>query len=100
MEEVTRWKFPENIKFEEVSEYLGKFKHVDASGKIIFDLTGTLNIHSSFIGFMIHAKHMSIQNGGTLSLMLSYTAERILTMLNIIDYFIPAEVVIIDKKSA
>lgn len=100
MEGVTCWTFSENIKFEEVSEYLDRFKHVDASGKIVFDLSKTLSIHSAFIGFMIHAKHTTIRNGGNLTLLLSYTVERILVMLNIMDFFAPAEIVTIDKKTA
>ncbi|HOO72461.1 MAG TPA: hypothetical protein PK926_11935 [Spirochaetota bacterium] len=100
MEEAIRWTFPENIKFEEVSDYLDRFKHIDASQKIIFDLTDTINIHSSFIGFMINAKHLTVRNGGSLTLRLSFTVERILTMLNIIDYFLPEVVTEIDKKSA
>jgi hypothetical protein len=100
MEEIIRWSFPENIKFEEVADYLDRFKHVDHRAKIVFDLQKTVNIHSSFIGFMINAKQLTVRNGGTLTLVLSYTTERILTMLNIIEYFTPGIVVHMDKKSA
>ncbi len=84
-----KWVFPEQIKFEEVSLYLQKFEKRDHNSKIIFDLTKTKDIHSSFIGFLIHAKHNISQECGSLVLLLSFTAEKIFTMLNILDYFLP-----------
>ena len=100
MDNKITWTFPKNINFDEVSEYLNQFKHIDSSAKIIFDLRKTVNIHSSFIGFMIHTKHNVVKHGGTLTLLLSFTTQRILTMLNIIDYFTPEVVTAPAKKSA
>lgn len=100
MDDKIIWTFPEDIQLEEVSEYLNRFKTVDASKEIVFDLKKTLNIHSSFVGFMIHAKNAILKKGGSLKLELSFTTERILTMLNIIDFFKPEDKSIITKKSA
>lgn len=94
------WLFPESIKFESVADYMQHFEQVDTSAHITFDLSDTTTIHSSFIGFLIHVKHMTQQNGGKLSLVLSFTAERILIMLNILDYFAPEISTLINRKTA
>ena len=94
-----KWKFPENIKFDAISEYLHKFDDINRGNNIVFDLTGTRNLHSSFIGFLIHVKHNLKKRGGNLSLQLSFTVEKILIMLNVMEYFSPDTVTIFNKKS-
>ena len=100
MDNSKKWIFPEKISFEEVSEFVENFKRHDYSKKLIFDLRNTETIHSSFIGFLINAKHNINKKNGELVLHLSYTVARILIMLNIIDYFSPEIIVQVDKKSA
>lgn len=84
--ESCRFTFPRDISFEEVPLYMENFDKT-ARGNVIFDLTMTESLHSSFLGFMIHA-HRSIQKrGGTLLLLPSDTVEKLLLMMNLSDYF-------------
>jgi len=100
MEQETKWIFPDNIKFDEVPQYVERLKEHDLNKRIIFDLSETVNMHSSFIGFLIHARYNIKNDGGTLLLHLSFTVEKILTMLNILDYFSPETITILKKKTA
>ena len=93
------WSFPKNISIENVSEYVERLKQVPADGEFTFDLRNTVKIHSSFIGFLIHAKHNLNKSGGRLTLLLSSTVERILIMLKIVDHFSP-DIVTPVKKTA
>ncbi len=94
------WTFPEDIKFEDVSSFSDRLEREMGEKNIIFDLTSTLNMHSSFIGFLIHAKHLLAMNGNNLLLRISFTVEKILIMLNIMEYFTPDTVTVFNKKSA
>ena len=85
--ENNRWVFPRNISFESVAEYNQLFESLQHPADLTFDLTQTENMHSSYIGFLIHAKHSLNKKGASLSLILSFTAEKILTMLNIVEHF-------------
>jgi len=88
------WIFPKSVSIEEVSEYVERLKNIKASEVVTFDLSKTVNIHSSFIGFLIHAKHHINKNG------LSLTVEKILIMLDIIEYFSPQIDTSFNKKTA
>ena len=94
------WIFPKSVSIEEVSEYVERLKNIKASEVVTFDLSKTVNIHSSFIGFLIHAKHHINKNGGRLVLLLSLTVEKILIMLDIIEYFSPQIDTSFNKKTA
>jgi predicted DNA-binding ArsR family transcriptional regulator len=94
------WIFPKSVSIEEVSEYVERLKNIKASEVVTFDLSKTVNIHSSFIGFLIHAKHHINKNGGRLVLLLSLTVEKILIMLDIIEYFSPEIDTSFNKKTA
>jgi anti-anti-sigma regulatory factor len=100
MEDKVAWAFPPRISLDDVPGYLEKLKQLDMSGTVYFDLTDTVTIHSSFIGFLIHAKHTIRGNGGRLILQLSTTIEKILSRLNIADYFIPEGDAPSDRKTA
>lgn len=100
MEDTVTWSFPTNIKFDEVAEYLETFKKIDSSGTVIFDLSDTLNIHSSFIGFLIHAKNIIESKNGSMLLHLSFTVQRTLGLMNVRDYFYPEIITFFTKKSA
>jgi len=85
--ENNRWVFPKNISLESVADYSQLFEGLINPGDLIFDLSQTENMHSSYIGFLIHAKHILNKKGAALKLILSFTSEKILTMLNILDHF-------------
>lgn len=99
MEDYRSWVFPEHINMEDVPIYIEKFKAIPSGMAITFDLRNTTRIHSSFVGFLIHAKHHVSKNEGRLVLMLSLTIEKILVMLNVFDYF-ASEIRPSVKKSA
>ncbi|MFH0974306.1 MAG: STAS domain-containing protein [Spirochaetota bacterium] len=71
------WSFPLHIAFEMVSLYSKSFEEVPYNQNIIFDLTGTKNIHSSFIGFLINAKQRIKKEGGKLELYISPELEKL-----------------------
>jgi hypothetical protein len=100
MEDYSSWEFPKSINIEEVSEYIEKLKYIEQGETVTFDLSKTVNIHSSFIGFLLHAKHSIHKNEGKLVLILSLTVEKILIMLNIIDYFATEISAPLSKKTA
>ncbi|HOT45211.1 MAG TPA: hypothetical protein PLM53_12500 [Spirochaetota bacterium] len=100
MDDYKSWNFPKSISIEQVSSYVDRLKYVKPVETITFDLSKTVNIHSSFIGFLLHAKQNIERNGGKLELVLSLTLEKILIMLNIIDYFSPEIITVINQKSA
>ena len=100
MEDYNVWVFPRSITIEEVSEYVERLKKLKIDEVITFDMSNTVNVHSSFIGFLLHAKHHINKNGGKLFLILSLTVEKILIMLNIIEYFSTDIVTSISKKTA
>jgi|GEM_PF-680583 len=87
-----KWIFPQQIKFEDVSDYLSYFENENNKNHIIFDLTHTTTIHSAYIGFLLLAKQFVEKNNGTFELKLSYTAAKIFQMLNILDYLAPHSV--------
>ena len=95
-----KWNFPEKIGIIDVTDYVEKAKKFNLSDTIVFDLRNTIDMHSSYIGFLIQMKHLVSKNNGKFVLLLSFTAERILTMLNIIDYFVPNTVTVFKRKSA
>lgn len=100
MDDKVAWSFPPRISLDEVPGYLEKLKGMDMTGTVYFDLTDTVTIHSSFIGFLIHAKHTIRNNGGRLVLELSSTIEKILARLNIADFFTPDNTAPSDRKTA
>jgi hypothetical protein len=100
MDDYKSWNFPKSISMEQVSSYVDQLKYVKPVETVTFDLSKTVNVHSSFIGFLLHAKQNIERNGGKLELILSLTLEKILIMLNIIDYFTPGIITVINQKSA
>ena len=65
------WTFPLQIDFEKVTQYINRFEEQKYNNKIIFDLSKTTYIHSSFIGFLIHAKLKIEKEGGILQILIS-----------------------------
>jgi hypothetical protein len=100
MDDMKIWKFSKSIKPEEVSEYLEQLLLIKPGSYLTFDLSETINIHSNFIGFLIHAKHHVEKAGGKLSIILSLTVEKILVMLNIREYFSSDIMTSLNQKTA
>lgn len=90
------WKFPAIIEFETVPQYSKKFEKLQMDQTLVFDLSNTQSIHSSFVGFLIYAKKQTEKEGGNLSLIISPYLEKIFKMLNI-GNFLPYSCI---KKSA
>ncbi|MDY6934550.1 MAG: hypothetical protein SVZ03_10060 [Spirochaetota bacterium] len=86
MEDNNTWIFPNNIEFETIPEYSKKFSVIPHDKTIIFDLRQTKTTHSSFIGFLIHAKQKIDKEGGILILKTSPSFDKILNMLNVSTY--------------
>ena len=100
MDDIKIWKFSKSINPEEVSEYLDQLAVIAPGTSLMFDLSETVNIHSNFIGFLIHAKHHIEKAGGKLTIILSLTVEKILIMLNIREYFSPDIMTALNRKTA
>jgi len=81
------WTFPENIRYENVPGYLEILKNSSFYKELVLDLSETDILHSSFIGFLIHAKQIIEKNNGKLRIILSKRSERIFHMLNIYNFF-------------
>jgi len=100
MDDTNLWIFPQNIGFKDTASYMERLETLKEDCAITFDLRQTVTIHSSFIGFLIHAKIQANIKHCRLSMLLSMTVERILIMLNVIDFFSPEIICISNKKSA
>lgn len=83
------WVFPEQIGYESVPGYLSSFNEQSGSNEIIFDLSATERIHTSFIGFLLHTKQAACKNKREIKLILSPGARNILHMLNLYDFLVP-----------
>ncbi len=80
------WEFPSKVGIETSHQYLTKLKTISHNSSITFDLSKTESIHSSFVGFLIHAKQAIMKEGGKLVLDISPSLEKIFKMLKINDY--------------
>ena len=82
------WAFPKEIPLEEVPEYSRKFEKINELSILQFDLSQTESIHSSFIGFLIYAKHILSSKGGKLYIIPSPAVAHILHLMNLKDYLL------------
>ncbi len=82
-------KFPEVIDFITASNCISSMGNLDCEGKILFDLSETVSVHSSFIGFLIDVKRKIDHRGGRLSLDLSPFLEKQLNEINLYTHFQP-----------
>lgn len=96
----SKWIFPQNIKFDEVPDFLERLEEYDTRKRVILDLRKTDTVHSSFIGFLIHAKEIIRKSSGELVILPSCPLEKILIMMGLYDYFSPAVITSLRKKSA
>lgn len=87
IQETTKlWTFPETISYENVPGYLSFYMEQKGFSEFIFDLSRTITLHSSFIGFLIHIKQQSHKKNISIKLILSPTAGQILKMLDLHDF--------------
>ena len=81
------WKFPQKITIHETSEYHEIADKLDFTEKIVFDLTDTDAASSSFIGFLININMETSSEGGLLILKSSESINRLLSLLELNDFF-------------
>ncbi len=81
------WRFPEIIKIFDVPEYLQLFIKIKKHKEIVFDMTDTVDINSSFIGFLIYTKEQLKKHGIAYAFLVSPHVEKTFTMLGMEDYF-------------
>ncbi|HPJ37595.1 MAG TPA: STAS domain-containing protein [Spirochaetota bacterium] len=81
------WKFPEEIDFCSVPQYISRLEREKLISNLVFDLTNTKKVHSSFIGFLIFVKNKVEENGGNLTLKTSPSLQKTLMMMNVSEYF-------------
>jgi|GEM_PF-1116819 len=79
--------FPEYIDFETASNYFDKIIRVNFEKKLVFDLTTTREVHSSFIGFLLDIKQKYESNGGHFSLKLSPSLEHLFDQIKLLEHF-------------
>lgn len=85
------WVFPEHIGYESVPGYLSSFnREQSVCSEIIFDLSATEIMHTSFIGFLLHTKQAAWKKNRSIKLILSSDAKNILNMLNLYDFLVSA----------
>ncbi len=100
MKNAILWNFPEIIQFEEVPTYVDRFKRMNTLEDVIFDLSRTKSMHSSFIGFLIHVQDIINRRNQTLHLNFSLDVLRTLAKMNIANFFSSFSIASIEKKSA
>ncbi len=81
------WKFSKDVDFTMAHLCLSKFKSMSHNRTFTIDLSGTEHVHSSFIGFLIHASQILKNEGGELAISISPNLGKIFLMLKILDYF-------------
>ena len=81
------WQFPEIIEIHEVSYYADKY-YTMKSKKIIFDLSKTKYVHSSFIGFLLDIKRNYDNEKKNIQVNFSENVRNIINMLELNEYFI------------
>lgn len=85
----TIWRFPREIDFSLVSQYLKMMEKYNPDHVLVFDLNDTETIHSSFIGFLIHAKEKLEHDGVLLVLEMSPSLRKLMTRMKLSEYFTP-----------
>jgi anti-anti-sigma regulatory factor len=86
-EAVNTISFPDVIEFESATHFSKELQNMNLEDEIVFDLTETTRIHSSFIGFLMHTKYMLEGNGKRLVLRTSPQIDRLFSMLNLTEFF-------------
>lgn len=89
MENVFKMKFPQKIDMFQVPEYISQIERCLDASKIIFDLSETIDVHSSFMGFLLVIRKKIENKGGQLHVEMSPYLCRVMEMLGMADYFSP-----------
>ncbi|TAL30158.1 MAG: anti-sigma factor antagonist [Spirochaetes bacterium] len=84
----TTWSFPREIEFEDATQLSRRIRELSViENTVVFDLSATKHIHSSFVGFLIHTKQYLEAQGMHLILKTSPQIDKILAMLDLASYF-------------
>jgi anti-anti-sigma regulatory factor len=84
----TTWLFPHEIEFQTATELTQRLCDLAGTDNtVIFDLSKTKSVHSSFVGFLIHTKNYLESNGMRLVLRTSPQIDKVLALLNLGSYF-------------
>ena len=81
------WTFPQEIEFWLVPDYLKRIEGSTFKNRIVFDLSETENVHSSFIGFLIFVKQSAEKHRGKLVLKVSPSMKKRSTGLLVDTYW-------------
>lgn len=79
--------FPHTIDFSNAAQYVQAMQGGLIGEVLVLDLSATEVIHSSFIGFLIHAKEEIETAGGRLILKTSPALKKTLKRFNLSGYF-------------
>jgi len=94
------WVFPASIDFEKAALYTKKYREQENRALYFFDLSATIAMHTSFIGFLLSVKHDLDKSGGRLILNTSREIEDLFAKMKLTDYFAASKSVQLLKKTA
>ena len=94
------WVFPPNVDFEMTANCTKRYREQRNKSLYFFDLSDTLSLHSSFVGFLISIKHDLEKTDGRLILNTSHEIDELFTKMKIIEYFSSSKSVKLLKKTA
>jgi anti-anti-sigma regulatory factor len=94
------WVFPQSIDFEKTALYTKKYRDQKNRSIYFFDLSDTMSLHTSFIGFLITVKDDLEKNGGRLIINTSREIEEIFSRMKITDFFMSSKSVEMLRKTA
>ena len=81
------WKFPEQITIFDTEIYHEIDNAINLNDEIVFDLTETNVVPSAFVGYMMDVNKRANNNGGCLQIKASHSMERLLSLLELKDFF-------------
>ena len=94
------WVFPPNVDFEMTASYTKRYREQRNKSLYFFDLSDTISLHSSFVGFLISIKHDLEKTDGHLLLNTSPEVDELFTRMKIFEYFSSSKSVKMLKKTA
>ncbi|MBN1501663.1 MAG: hypothetical protein JW982_16005 [Spirochaetes bacterium] len=81
------WTFPEKISFTDAYTYYSKIESDGFIPQITLDCTQTSEVHASFIGFLITFHEKIQREKGTMMLKCSEYLSKMITEMNLNEYF-------------
>lgn len=94
------WVFPSDVDFEMTANYTKRYREQRNKSLYFFDLSDTVSMHSSFVGFLISIKHDLEKSGGRLILNTSREIDELFSKMKIVEYFSSSKSVKLLKKTA